>query len=215
MSHARLRIPWLTASFVGMAAAASAWPAAAAALRYQRDLVAAGELWRGITAQLVHGSAELAAVDLGVVLICGAWLEGRSRGLAAAAGGLGLLVVAVVVHAGQPRVLHFEGSSGVASALFAALALQLALYAKTGGARSLAWLLVATALAKAGLEQVTGSSAWGTSLLAGARVLPAAHLAGSLAGLCAAGLAYVLEGSRPGGASPLRGASAAGNHPLP
>jgi hypothetical protein len=194
MNDARARVPSLTASFLAAAAVASAWPTAAAALRYHREIAAAGEPWRALTAQLVHGSPGLAAVDLGVVLLCGGWLESRSRGLAAAAASLGLLAVAFVVHAAQPQVLRFEGSSGVAAALFAASALHLALHANTGGARALAWLVVVTGLAKVGLEQATGWSVSGDTVLHGARVLPAAHLAGSLAGLCATGFAYILEG---------------------
>jgi rhomboid family GlyGly-CTERM serine protease len=196
MREAPSRVPWLTASFVTAAAAASAWPSAAAALRYHREAAAAGELWRAFSAQLVHGSVSLAAVDLGVVLLCGAWLEGRSRGLAAAALGLGLLAVAVTVHAAQPQVWSFEGSSGVAAALFAALALHVALHANNGGARALAWLVLVVALAKAAVEQATGWSVSGDALLEGSRVLPAAHLAGSLAGLCASGFATILQGRR-------------------
>jgi rhomboid family GlyGly-CTERM serine protease len=190
MRDARARIPWLTAAFVGVAAVVSAWPEAAGLLRYERALAGDGELWRGLTAQLVHGSLALAAVDLAVVALCGAWLERRARGLAAAAVALGLVAVAVVVHA-SPAVLRFEGSSGVAVALFAAGALHLVLHAPSGPARALGGLAIVAVLAKAGLEQATGSSLLGTALLPGARVLPSAHLAGAMAGLATAGLAYV------------------------
>jgi hypothetical protein len=197
LNDARARIPWLTLAFVAVAAVVSAWPAVAAALRFHREVAGDAELWRALTAQLVHGSPGLAAIDLGVVMLCGAWLEVRSRGLVMSAGGVGLLAVAIVVY-GSPQVSSFEGSSGIACALLAAAALELALHSGSGRARALAWLAVIAVLAKAGVEQATGWSISGVGHLPeGVRVLSSAHLVGSLVGLASAALAQVLAAKGP------------------
>ena len=201
MSVSRTRIPWLTAGFVAVAAAASVWPDGVTALGYQREAAEAGELWRALTGQLVHGSPIMAVVDLGAVLFCGAWLERRARGVAASAGAFALLLVAATVHATQPQVLYFEGSSGVAAGLFTAAALQLARTAESRAARALSLGVVGAAVAKAMLEQWVGWGAAGLHPTAGIPVLGAAHLAGSAAGLCAVALVARLPSLRPGAGS--------------
>jgi len=187
MSSARVRVPWLTIGFVVASTAASAWPQGVSTLGYQRE-AAEAESWRALTGQLVHGSPTIAAVDLGILLLCGSWLERRARDIVFFAGTLALLMVAATVHWTQPQVLYFEGSSGVAAALFTAAVLQLAITTPSRSLRALSLSVLAVSIAKAALEQWAG---WGTSALhptAGLPVLGAAHLAGCAAGLCAVAL---------------------------
>ncbi len=173
--------PWLTLGFVSLAAVASLEPGLAERLVYERAAVQAGEPWRLLTAQWVHGSPAMALLDLTVVGACGAWLERRSRGLALAVGGLALAAVALAVHTTQLQVERFEGSSGLAAALFAAVALDSALSARRG--RLLAAALLAAVLAKASLEAWTGLALAPSLLPPGTSVLAAAHLAGALTGV--------------------------------
>jgi membrane associated rhomboid family serine protease len=185
MTRAAPRAPWLTIGFVAAAGVLSVWPEGVAALGYQR---ASGEVWRALSAQLVHDTPAMAALDLGVLALCGGWLERRARSLAACAGGLAVLGVAVTVHWLQPQVLHFAGSSGVAAALFTAAVLRLAATTRSYGVRALSLGVVAAALAKAALEQWAGLGAAGPHWVGGPPVLGAAHIAGSLAGLCVVAL---------------------------
>jgi len=189
MSASLARIPWLTVGFVGAAALASAWPTAFDVLIYRRDAAQAGEAWRAVTAQLVHGSLAMGLLDLFVVLACGALLERRARRVASAAFAGSLLLVGATVHWAAPQVAVFDGSSGVAAALFTATALWLALTTESPAARALASSAVLLAFGKAALEVGLGLHATAVHLPAGAQVLPAAHLAGCLAGLLAVAVA--------------------------
>jgi len=192
MTGVSTRVPWLTTLFVALAASLSASPAVSDALVYRRAAVEAGEVWRVFTAQWVHGSASMAFADLAVVALCGGFLERRHRGLALGAAVGGLLAVALAVHGTQAQVTHFDGSSGVAAALFVAAALWIALRSGSGRLRVLSILAVVGIFAKAALEQWAGWQLTGVGLPEGARVLPAAHLAGGVAGAC--GVAWIARG---------------------
>lgn len=76
----------MTLAFVAAGGLASIWPGAGAVLQYDRQLVAAGEAWRLVTAQLVHWTPRMTLTDLGALLVLGGWLEtdGRRRQVAAA-----------------------------------------------------------------------------------------------------------------------------------
>jgi len=192
MSVNGARLPWLSAGFVVVAAVVSVWPEAGEALAYRRASTEGAGAWRALTGQLVHGTVPMALADLGVIALCGTFLERRRRGLALGAGLAGLLAVGITVHA-SPQVMYFDGSSGVAAALFAASALWLALTSRSSASRVLAGLGLVLLVAKAGLEQWGGGYLSGVSLPEGASVLPAAHLAGSVAGACAAAWAAVVS----------------------
>ncbi len=192
------RWPWIVATFVACATAISLWPEARAALVYDRGgppgsiagggagAVAAGPaVWRALSSQLVHDASGMAAIDLGVVLLAGAFLERRDRVLAAAALVLGMLFVALAVLVAGPQLVRYEGASGVGAALFTAAALHVAFTTTSRGARALALAAAAVALAKAAVEQWSGWTWADAHLPPDVRVLPAAHLAGSLAGIVA------------------------------
>src|SRR5262245_50463251 len=106
----------MTAVLVAICAAAFLQPAET--LQYDRARVEAGEVWRLLTGQMVHWTARMAALDLGMVLGLGAWLEARgerrSAGLALL---LGAGLTALAVHVLSPRLLFYRGSSGLASVL--------------------------------------------------------------------------------------------------
>jgi hypothetical protein len=99
---------------------------------------------------------------------------------------LALLMVGFTVHATQLHIEYFYGSSGVATALLCALALRLTLTAGLSRARALAAAALVALMAKAATEQWTGCGGMRPYLPEGARALPAAHLAGGIAGALAA-----------------------------
>src|SRR4051794_17259763 len=141
------RFPWITVTLAALSAAAALVPAEA--LEYDRSRVAAGEVWRLLSGQMVHWTARMAAFDLGMLLGLGIWLEVRGdRRLVAVPLALGGGLPALAVHALSPDLLVYRGSSGVASALFVRAAVRLA-EAPEPLPRALAVTAVAFFLAKA------------------------------------------------------------------
>lgn len=180
-----MRFPWISSAFAAAGLAVVIAPGGAEALQYDRDRVAVGELWLLLTGQLAHWTVRMALVDLGVLLVLGAWLEARGerRNLIFAVG-LGAFGTALAVHALSPDLLFYRGSSGLASALFVCTALHIA--RSSGGAvRALALLALALFLAKAAWESLTGQALFAGPLAPGVRVVPLVHLLGGLAGAAA------------------------------
>lgn len=147
------------------------------ALEYQRDAVLHGQVWRLLTASLVHlGWVHLVRDLAGLCLIWGLfahWLDERTwiwlmTGCALGVG-VGLLAFA-------PGVIWYVGISGVLFGMFCAGALCeypfRPLYASAlllGMAAIIVWTLVAGALP-------------GETIGLGGKVVPQAHLFGALAG---------------------------------
>ena len=175
--------PWLTVVVVGASIAAEAGPAER--LQYSRLAVSDGEIWRLLTGQLVHWTPRMAATDLGVLLVCGAWVERKSRFLAAATLGAAAALVAIALHFVSPDVAVYRGSSGIASGMFAAAALTLALEAPSRLARVGAALLLLLLGVKIAAEVWAGIPLFAGPMPSGALVYPEGHAAGALAGALA------------------------------
>jgi rhomboid family GlyGly-CTERM serine protease len=173
------RFPWISAALVVLYAVASL--ADVNVLEYERSRVAAGEVWRLLTGQMVHWTTRMAAWDLGMLLGLTAWLEIREdRRLAAATLALGAVLTAVAVHL-SPDLAMYRGSSGMASALFVLAAFRIA-DSPDPWTRALAVSAVALFLAKAAFESLAGETLFAGPLPEGVRVVPLVHLLGGLAG---------------------------------
>jgi rhomboid family GlyGly-CTERM serine protease len=178
------RFPWITLALVALSAAAALVPAEA--LEYDRARVAAGEVWRLLSGQMVHWTARMAAFDLGMLLGLGIWLEVRGdRRLVAVTLALGGGLTALAVHALSPDLLTYRGSSGLASALFVLAAVRLA-ESPEPLPRALATAAVALFLAKAAFESLAGQTLFAGPMPPGVRVVPLVHLLGGLGGLTGA-----------------------------
>lgn len=178
------RFPWLTATLAALSAAAAFVPAET--LEYDRARVAAGEVWRLLSGQMIHWTARMAAFDIGMLLGLGIWLEIRGdRRLEAMAVALGGGLTALAVHALSPDLLVYRGSSGVASALFVLAAVRIA-ESPDPWPRALAITAVALFLAKAAFESLAGQTLFAGPLPPGVRVVPLVHLLGGLGGLAGA-----------------------------
>ncbi len=147
------------------------------ALRYQRDAILEGELWRLLTGQLVHlGWAHLLPNLLALALITAlfgrmfpprhwAWIcTGSFLGTA-----LGLLAF-------EPTLQWYVGLSGALHGLFAAGTV-ISLRQHERGAQ----LLLLALLVKLGWEQLAGSVP-GSAEWIGGTVITAAHLYGAMGG---------------------------------
>jgi rhomboid family GlyGly-CTERM serine protease len=156
-------------------------------LQFDREAIAAGEVWRVLTGNLVHWSAEHLWLDVGALLVVGFLFE-RSIGRAypwllfASASAVGLAILLL-----QRDMSLYRGLSGVCSGQFA-IAL-IAELRRTRDWRQIA--LTGTAalifVLKIGYECITGQMFFGTESLGELGTpTPLAHLAGTagvLAGL--------------------------------
>jgi rhomboid family GlyGly-CTERM serine protease len=181
-------VPFVTLTLAGLTLVVSVLPGPAGFLGYEREAVAAGEAWRPLTGQLVHWTPRMALADLAVLLVFGCWLERRSRGILAGAVTLALVSIGAGLHLWLTALDSYRGSSGLATACFAATAIFLA--CDPGREPRWRWIgLLALALlgAKIAWESWTGEALAAGTLPPGVRVVPRVHLLGAAAGLLAAG----------------------------
>lgn len=151
------------------------------ALRFERGAIADGELWRLVSAHLVHLGWRHALLDLAAALMIGAlfgnlfrparWLWIGTASAFAIAAGLWWL---------SPGVDWYVGLSGVLHGALAAVAISLAREGDTAG-----YLLLVALVGKLAYEQWVGPL-WMTAEAAGGPVIVAAHLYGALGGVLAA-----------------------------
>lgn len=199
-------VAWIVSALTGgLSLLAFASQDLAAHLRYDRAAVAAGEVWRWLTCHFVHGAPSFLLLDVGAFL--GLWLAAvrtAPRRALAALGGAGVLVPAYV-QLGARDLPSYEGLSGLASALFALLAVQLARRGRAAGNRAAAAVALgalALFLAKLGLELARGAPTFASYGGADLAPVPGAHLAGALAGWWAADFPFARPARRvPGGSA--------------
>lgn len=147
-------------------------------LRYERDAILAGEVWRLLTAHLVHLNWSHFALNAGglvlIWLLFSARLNQLQWLLVVVACALGVSLGLLTLH---PALNWYVGLSGLLHGLFVAGALG-GIYA---GYRA-EWLLLGLLVLKLTWEQLSGPLP-GTEDLAGGLVIVDAHLYGALTGL--------------------------------
>lgn len=169
---------WLLPLTLALPAVLTQWAGWAGALRYERAAVQSGELWRLLSAHLVHlGWMHLALNLAGLALL---WtLLGRVLG--AGAGALAALVGGAVIGVGLwlcwPGIGWYLGLSGVLHGLWSA-----------GALRALPrepWLggLLAAALAGKLILEQAGLAPQAAGAWIGGAVIVQAHLLGALGGV--------------------------------
>lgn len=169
------------------------WPEAFGYLAWNREAIAAGEVWRVLTGQFVHLGASHAALNL-AGLAAVALVFGRDFDAVGWAGALGasLAGVALGLQWLSPGVDWYAGLSGALHGLFAAGAV--VWIRSRGGAGWLAVILLAGKLVAEAIFGPSAVSAW----LTGGPVLVAAHAWGA-----AGGFAWGLAGrAKRGGYNP-------------
>ena len=155
-------------------------------LQLERAAMADGELWRLLTANLVHWSPAHFALDIGAFLVVGLLFE-RSLGraypwmLLASA-----VAVGVAVSTLRPELAFYRGLSGVCSGQFA-VAVAIRLFRADSPAQFGCTLAAAVIFAaKLATETVSGELAFATERLGDlGDPVPIAHLAGTAAALLA------------------------------
>lgn len=175
------RVPWIAIAVVAVGALVHAVPGLDAVAAYDRARIADGQAWRLLTGSLAHWSTRMAAWDLGVLLIVAGWLEHRSRRSAVAVWFAAPLAIAAVLWWATPDVTSYRGASGLASAFYVALALDL-LRSASRNVRWVALAALALLVAKIVREATGGGPIAAGSFPEGVAVLWQVHLAGALAG---------------------------------
>ena len=174
----------LTALLALPAALAALSPQLTAALETTRAGLASGEAWRLVTGHWTHWSADHLTWDLAAFAVL-TFLALR-RGVARTLLAIGAAAVAIggLVWLAQPGLAVYRGLSGIDSALYVLVAVDLLRTELRGGSRGLAAvfaLALAGFLAKVGAEVATGAAVFVVS--EGFVPVPVAHLAGAAVGV--------------------------------
>jgi len=176
---------WLLCLAIAMVTLmAACWPDGLAHLRYDRSGLMGGELWRAITAHLVHLNLPHLFLNLlGLLLICELlWGELPLRHGIGLLGFSGMTISAALWWL-YPELAWYAGLSGVLHGLWAGCAFYGLRHTTNASLRSRLPYLVGALLlaAKLVLEFHYGPSETTTRLI-GSGVLTASHLYGALAG---------------------------------
>lgn len=186
ISQGSKSLPWLTAS--GVAIATLLWlvfGAAPESLVFDRDAIAAGEIWRLVTGHWVHSDAGHALWDIGALAIIGWLLEPQGRWRMIAVALAGMLAVDVCLWWFMPALDRYCGLSGLLNAMFIVAIVDLwrayrhPVYVLAG----LIWSVKLAREATLGISLVV-STAWPT--------VPQSHLAGGLGGIALLLVGYVI-----------------------
>jgi rhomboid family GlyGly-CTERM serine protease len=177
--------PWRTLALAAVALAVAAAPGTLSLLQYHRDAILGGEIWRILTAHVVHASANHLLWDVSALVIIGVLFEQALRRrfwivllVSMVTVGGGLLVV-------EPDLGAYCGLSGVLNGLWVAGALAAARIEERAGHRGLARLYRFALLvlaAKIAFEAATGTAVFTDAESLGAFPVPLAHLFGALGG---------------------------------
>lgn len=175
------RLPLVTVAVCAAALALSlAPPPLQALLQFDRERIAAGELWRLVTCHAVHYSPAHAARDIVGFAILGSLLEHECRPLTRLTLATASVAVPLALWIAEPTLGLYRGLSALDFALLGALCANGFIGRRR--ARLVAILAVAAALIWIGAQWIAPSSV-GTSDITSYTPVASAHLVGLLAGL--------------------------------
>ena len=182
-SQARLkrRIPVVTLTIIGAAVVVCFLPRIHPALVYDRSAILGGELWRLITGQWVHFSAEHFLYDTLALGIAGWMIESRGYPNFGWLCALSPLVIGITLLVMEPQLKICGGLSGVATA--AVVFLTLHGLVEKGAWR---WICLGVLMATAGkivYETMTDRFIFVNFTDPSLTLVPASHIAGGLTAL--------------------------------
>lgn len=161
-------------------------PSLAAQLQYDRVAIAAGEIWRLVSGHWVHYSFDHFFWDVLAFGFLGLACERRSRSRFLACVIASAFAISLSVWFCLPGMRVYGGLSGVDSALFALLVVELwneGIRARNLGQVTMAAACLAAFLFKISFELLTGNNVFVQNLESGTVGVPLAHIAGVTIGL--------------------------------
>ncbi len=162
---------------------AFAFPTLSERLQYDHIAIAQGEWWRFLTSHLTHWTGNHLLWDLVmfVALAISALRISKLRtyGTLLAAG----ILIPIAVWIFQPEMIHYRGLSGLDSALFVFVLLELIKKQSTKIQSSMLWLMLISFVAKVFYEFITGNTLFVQSMGANISGVPLAHLVGGITGV--------------------------------
>lgn len=175
------RLPYITLAVALLAAGTMMVPAAGQLLEFNRDALANGQLWRTATCHLTHFSRDHFGWCLLAMLVLGAACEMIHRRLFLAVLVASTLLIPIALFVFSPGLHTYRGLSGVDSALFALLLLEIL----RQRAKERHWIALAAAvglgiafLAKIVLEMQFGVTFFVNNFSRQFNPVPLAHLVG-------------------------------------
>ena len=172
---------WLTILGALVAVGMFATPAFAALFEYQREQ--SSQLWRLLSCHFTHFDANHLFWSGSMFVLLAAMLEPRGRRRLLLCIVISALAVAGAVHFAAVDLTTYRGLSGIDSALFALLLLDLHREARAASDRAATWLHAALGLSfamKIAYEAYTGGAVFVSA--DGYSAVPLAHLVGAAAG---------------------------------
>lgn len=160
------RFPFITLAIAGAALLIHVVPCGASLLEFDRVALPAGEFWRLVTCHSTHWSFDHLAWDVLTFIGLGVACECRSRTRFAATFALSAIAIPLAVYAMLPSMVRYRGLSGIDSALFGLLAIDLLL--ENVARRRRAWVIASAVFIggffiKTIFEAATGSAVFADS----------------------------------------------------
>jgi rhomboid family GlyGly-CTERM serine protease len=144
------------------------------------------QLWRWLTGHFCHWSADHLTWDVVVFLFLGAWCERRSRRHFLICILVAAVTICVATALFLPEIQSYRGLSGLDSALFGWLSVELLRSARAREDWRMVWvvfLFMTAFMAKVALECLTASTLFVSSSQGGFVPVPLAHAVGIVAGI--------------------------------
>ncbi len=191
-------IPWFSLVLAAAAVAIYPSPLLQQWLEFDRQAVAAGELWRIVSCHWTHWSAEHLFWDAGMFVLLAAACELRSRRALLFTLGASAVLIPIALWRVQPEMPVYRGLSGLDSALFFLVVVQAArqsLARRQWPRVAMLAVLVAAFAAKIGYETFQGAAVFVHT--GGFIPVPLAHTVGALVGLTVGLCAARLSGDPP------------------
>jgi rhomboid family GlyGly-CTERM serine protease len=180
------RLPLLTLLLSATALAVWWIPGATTHLQYDRTALASGQLWRMFTCHWTHVSTDHLLWDVGAFALLGSLYECRSRTRLLACIGLSAALIPAAIWFLLPQMQIYRGLSGIDSALFTLLAVDVLRSENRPGGRlevqAAVSVVLALFVAKMMVETLLSRTVFVRST-ADMVPVPLAHLVGAVAGL--------------------------------
>jgi rhomboid family GlyGly-CTERM serine protease len=179
------RLPLVTLALAVLAGAILVVGGWSGAAEFDRAAVAAGQWWRLATGHLAHWNLEHLAWDAIMLVLLGSFIEQRSRRALVAAVTISAAAISLALWWGVVDAAQYRGLSGIDSALFALVAVELLGDAWRTKRPLVAAAVLAVAVGfagKIGYEAATGQALFVDSAAGAFTPLPLVHVVGALAG---------------------------------